>query len=368
MYKEERLLFFSWDLIQNALELGLIYGLVALALFLSYSMLNVCDLSTDGCFTLGCAVGAVVAINGHPVLAIFAAMGAGILSGFVTALLQTKLGVESLLAGIIVNTGLYTINIVVMGKSTLSLNDSTTVFTVVQDLLRDTPLYDLRKLLVALVFTAIVVILLLLFLNTRLGLSIRATGNNPDMVKSSSINPALMVTIGLCLSNAVTALAGCLIGEYNKSCDINMGTGMVTIALASLIIGETLFGKKSIPWRALGVVIGSCLYRVVVAIALRFNLPASALKLVSAIIVAVAISYPTLIKLLDFQQRKMASRGRDLNKLLLVVFIMLTMVFAILAIILSSARALFVLLAALAAIGIIWAITRTNKKGGGATC
>lgn len=361
-------MFITWDLIQNALELGLIYGLVALALFLSYSMLNVCDLSTDGCFTLGCAVGAVVAINGHPVLAIFAAMGAGVLSGFVTALLQTKLGVESLLAGIIVNTGLYTVNIVVMGKSTLSLNDSTTVFTALQELLRDTPLYSVRKLLIALAFVAVAVLLLLLFLNTRLGLSIRATGSNPDMVKSSSINPALMVTIGLCISNAITALAGCLIGEYNKSCDINMGTGMVTIALASLIIGETLFGKKTIPWRALGVVIGSCLYRVIVAIALRFNLPASALKLVSAIIVAVAISYPTLMKLLDFQQRKMESRGKDLNKILLAFFIALTVAFVVLAILSIGMRALFILLAILGVVGVVWASIRMKRKGGAVKC
>ena len=361
-------MFITWALVQNALELGLIYGLVALALFLSYSMLGVCDLSTDGCFTLGCAVGAVVAINGHPILAIPAAMGAGILSGFITALLQTKLGVESLLAGIIVNTGLYTINIVIMGKSTLSLNDSDTVFTALQDLLEGTPLYDMRKLLVALLFVAVVVVLLLLFLNTRLGLSIRATGNNPDMVKSSSINPALMITIGLCLSNAITALAGCLIGEYNKSCDINMGTGMVTIALASLIIGETLFGRKTIPWRALGVVIGSCLYRVIVAIALRFNLPASALKLVSAIIVAVAISYPTLMKLLDFQQRKFASRGKDLNGILLVVFVVLMVALAAVSLALPEARALLLLLAALACVAAIWAALRMKKKGGAVKC
>lgn len=361
-------MFITWALVQNALELGLIYGLVALALFLSYSMLGVCDLSTDGCFTLGCAVGAVVAINGHPILAIPAAMGAGILSGFITALLQTKLGVESLLAGIIVNTGLYTINIVIMGKSTLSLNDSDTVFTALQDLLEGTPFYDMRKLLVALLFVAVVLVLLLLFLNTRLGLSIRATGNNPDMVKSSSINPALMITIGLCLSNAITALAGCLIGEYNKSCDINMGTGMVTIALASLIIGETLFGRKTIPWRALGVVIGSCLYRVIVAIALRFNLPASALKLVSAIIVAVAISYPTLMKLLDFQQRKLASRGKDLNRILLVVFVLLMVVLIVLSLAFAEARALLILLAALACVAAIWAALRMGKKGGTVKC
>ena len=361
-------MFITWALLQNALELGLIYGLVALALFLSYSMLGVCDLSTDGCFTLGCAVGSVVAINGHPVLAIFAAMGAGILSGFITALLQTKLGVESLLAGIIVNTGLYTINIVIMGRSTLSLNDSQTVFTLLQDLLEGTPLYEARKLMVALLFVAVVVVLLLLFLNTRLGLSIRATGNNPDMVKSSSINPALMITIGLCLSSAITALAGCLIGEYNKSCDINMGTGMVTIALASLIIGETIFGRKTIPWRALGVVVGSCLYRVIVAIALRFDLPASALKLVSAIIVAVAISYPTLMRMLDFQQRKLARRGKDLNRILLVVFAALTVLLAAAGLLLPQGRALLLMLAALAVIGTIWAALRLRKKGGAVKC
>lgn len=361
-------MFITWALLQNALELGLIYGLVALALFLSYSMLGVCDLSTDGCFTLGCAVGSVVAINGHPVLAIFAAMGAGILSGLITALLQTKLGVESLLAGIIVNTGLYTINIVIMGRSTLSLNDSQTVFTLLQDLLEGTPLYEARKLIVALLFVAVMVVLLLLFLNTRLGLSIRATGNNPDMVKSSSINPALMITIGLCLSSAITALAGCLIGEYNKSCDINMGTGMVTIALASLIIGETIFSRKTIPWRALGVVVGSCLYRVIVAIALRFDLPASALKLVSAIIVAVAISYPTLMRMLDFQQRKLARRGKDLNRILLVVFAALTVLLAAAGLLLPQGRALLLMLAALAAIGTIWAALRLRKKGGAVKC
>ena len=360
--------FITWALIQNALELGLIYGLVALALFLSYSMLNVCDLSTDGCFTLGCAVGAVVAINGHPFLAIFAAMGAGMLSGFVTALLQTKLGVESLLAGIIVNTGLYTVNIVIMGKSTLSLNDSETVFTLFQRLLEGTPLYNVRKLILALLFVAVVVVLLLLFLNTRLGLSIRATGNNPDMVKSSSINPALMITIGLCLSNAVTALAGCLIGEYNKSCDINMGTGMVTIALASLIIGETLFGRKTIPWRAAGVVIGSCLYRVIVAIALRFNLPASALKLVSAVIVAVAISYPTLMKLIDLQQKKFASRGKNLYRILIAVFAAVTVLLAVLAFLIPQARAALFLLALLALLALIWSIVRDGKKGGAVSC
>ena len=287
----------SLSTIQTALELGVIYSLVALALFLSFSMLNVCDLSTDSCFTLGCAVGATVSIAGHPILAIFAAMLAGILSGYITALLQTKLGVESILAGIIVNTGLYTINI-------FNMNKTTTVFTMVKDLLAGTPLENWSRFLVAIVFVGIVALLLALFLHTRLGLSIRATGDNEDMVKASSINPNLTIIVGLCVANAMTALGGCLLGEYQKSCDINMGTGMVTIALASLIIGETLLGRGSIPVRIVGVISGSCLYRVIVAIAMRFNLPASALKLVSALIVAIAIASPTLRQLVGFQKLK----------------------------------------------------------------
>ena len=231
-------------------------------------------------------------------------MLAGILSGYITALLQTKLGVESILAGIIVNTGLYTINIFIMGKSILNMNKTTTVFTMVKDLLAGTPLENWSRFLVAIVFVGIVALLLALFLHTRLGLSIRATGDNEDMVKASSINPNLTIIVGLCVANAMTALGGCLLGEYQKSCDINMGTGMVTIALASLIIGETLLGRGSIPVRIVGVIFGSCLYRVIVAIAMRFNLPASALKLVSALIVAIAIASPTLRQLVGFQKLK----------------------------------------------------------------
>ncbi len=361
-------MFITWSIIQSALELGLIYALVALALFLSYSMLNVCDLSTDGCYTLGCAVGSVVALAGHPVLAIFAAMFAGVLSGFLTAFLQTKLGIESLLAGIIVNTGLYTINITIMGRATLSLNNTDSVFTFAQTLLADTVLADYYKLIVCAVFVAIVVAALLFFLRTRLGLSIRATGNNPDMVKSSSINPGLMVIVGLCISNAITALAGCLIGEYQKSCDINMGTGMVTIALASLIIGESLFGHRGISMRAVGVIVGACLYRVVVAIALRFDLPASALKLVSAIIVAVAIAAPQIKKMIDFQQKKAVMVGKNFYQKMTVLFALLCLVCVVLAVFLEAAMALMVMLAILCAAAAVWFFVNWQRTKGAPVC
>ena len=303
-------MFITWALIQSALELGIIYGIIALALFLTYSMLNVCDLSTDGCYTMGAAAGAVVALAGHTFLALFAAMAAGVLSGLVNAFLQTKMKVESMLAGIIVNTGLYTVNICIMGKSNLNMNTTTTVFSMMKDLLKGTALESYSKMIVALIFLVIIAVLLALFLGTRLGLSIRATGNNIAMVKSSSINPAMTTTVGLCMGGAMTALAGCLLGEYQKSVDVNMGTGMVTVALASLIIGETIFGRRTIKVRILGVILGSCLYRVIVAIALRFNLPASALKLVSAVIVGIAISIPAIKEILALQKTKRAAMLR----------------------------------------------------------
>ena len=222
---------FSLNVIQTALELGCIYALVALALFLSYSILNIADLSTDGCFTLGCAVACQVALTGHPFLALLAAA------------------------------------------------------------------------VIALAGAAMVG-----FLGTRLGLSIRATGDNAAMVRASSINPAFTITVGLCISGALTALSGGLLAQYQKSCDINVGTGMVTIALASLIIGETLVGKRTMVRRVLGVVFGSCLYRFIVAVALRFNVPAAAMKLVSAIIVAVAISMPAIREKIAFEKRRSAAR------------------------------------------------------------
>lgn len=302
-------------LLQTALELGLISSLTVLALFLSYTMLNVCDLSTDGCFTLGAAVGAMVAISGHPYLSIFAAMTAGIISGFITAILQTKMGIDSLLAGIIVNTGLYSINIAVMGNSSLlNMNKTETVFTRMQAALAGTALSSAYKLIVVGIAIIFVITFLVLFLRTRLGLAIRATGNNPDMVRSSSINPAIMITVGLCISNSFTALSGCLLGQSQKSVNIDIGSGMVTVALASLLIGRAFLGKGGLLSRAIGAVLGSFVFRLVYTIALRFNMPAYMLKLVSSVIVIIAISAPYLKTRVPLLKRRMeVGKGRRAN-------------------------------------------------------
>ncbi|MBQ8159574.1 MAG: ABC transporter permease [Clostridia bacterium] len=281
---------------QTALELGLVNALTVLALFLSYTMLNVCDLSTDGCFTLGAAVGAVVAMAGYPLLSLPAAMLAGMLSGFVTALLQTRMGIQSLLAGIVVNTALYSVNMAITGnKAQLNMNKTETVFTFAKTFLKDTPLSGQSKLIVEMIAVILVVLFLCFFLSTKLGLAIRATGSNADMVRSSSINPVFTTTVGLCISNAFTALSGCLMAQQQKSFDINLGNGMVTVALASLLIGGVFFGKtRNVPLRAVGAVIGAFLFRVVYALALRLDMPAFMLKAVSSIIVVLAISGPYL--------------------------------------------------------------------------
>ena len=300
-------------LLETALELGLVSALTVLALFLSYSMLNVCDLSTDGCFTLGATVGAAVAIAGHPYLSIAAAMLAGVASGFVTAFLQTKMGINSLLAGIIVNTGLYSVNIAVMGGSSiLTMNKVDTVFSKVRELTQETPLKGHYKLIIALSAVIIVAILLGFFLKTRVGLAIRATGNNPDMVRSSSINPVITTIIGLCIANSFTALSGCLLAQMQKSVNIDTGTGMVTVALASLLIGNVFLGKKKMPLRIVGMVLGAFVFRLVYTIALRFDMPAFMLKLVSSLVVIAAISIPYLKEQMPlFKRRFVHSRKED---------------------------------------------------------
>jgi len=196
-----------------------------------------------------------------------------------------------------VNTGLYSVNIAVMGGSSLlNMNKTETIFTQVKSALAGTAFSAQYKLVVAIAAVVLVIVFLSLFLRTRLGLAIRATGNNPDMVRSSSINPVFTTIVGLCVANAFTALSGCLLAQSQKSVNIDIGSGMVTIALASLLIGNAFAGKGKIPVRALGAVLGAFVFRLVYTVALRFNMPAFMLKLVSSVIVIIAISGPYLKK------------------------------------------------------------------------
>ena len=295
---------------QTALVLGFQYALVAMALFLSYRILDVADLTTDGCFVLGAAVSVTLTAAGHPVLAIPAAMAAGACAGFITAFLQTRMGVPSILAGIITNFGLYTVNFFAMGRrSNASLLKADTIFT----LFRATGVGgDWYELILSAGITILMGVLLFLFLGTRLGLSIRATGDNRDMVRASSVNPSYTVTVGLCVSNALTALSGAVVGQGQKTVDINMGTGIVVIGLACLIIGETVLGRRTIAKGIIGVMVGAIIYRFIYALVLASKVvPIECLKLFIAGVVALAIAAPSIKEGVGFQRRRLAAGRKE---------------------------------------------------------
>ena len=292
----------------SAIELGLIYSLTALGLFLSYRILNVPDLTADGSFTLGAATAIVFTLMGHPIFGIFAAALAGALSGLVTAFLQTKMKIQPILAGIITMTALYSINLMVMdNKANLSITSEQSLYTAVGQLVGK----KAQGMVLSFMTAAGGIILLVLFFHTRLGLCVRATGDNEEMVRSSSVNADGMKAIGLATANACIALSGAMIAHYNCYAEVKMGIGMVVIGLASLIIGEIaveLFAKnKTIFLSVFAAVIGSVLYRLIIAQALEMNFSASCLKLITAVIVAAAMSYPAVRETIEFYRKR---RGR----------------------------------------------------------
>lgn len=298
---------------QTALELGFLYALVPLALFISFRILDIADMTTDGCFVLGAAVSVTMCAAGHPYLAFPCALIAGSCAGIVTAFLQTKMGVPSILAGIITNTGLYTVNLMVMGwSSNVSLLKTDTLYTKFQATGIGGSWNDA---LLSGVIVLFVGILVFAFLGTRLGLMIRASGDNIDMVRASSINPTFTITVGLAISNSLTALSGALVGQYQSTVDINSGTGIVVIALACLIIGESCLGKKTILKGIIAAILGSIIYRMIYAIILYTKIiPVQGLKLMTAIVVALAIFAPTFKAWLAFQkQKKNVRKGGSKN-------------------------------------------------------
>ncbi len=295
-------------IIQTALQLGCVYSFVALALFLSYRVLDIADLTTDGCFVLGMAVSVSLCANGHPFVGVLMGMVSGALAGLVTAILQTRLGVPSILAGIVTNTGLYTVNLMAMGwSSNVSLLKNDTIFS----LFKQTGIGgSWNTIILAATISIVAMVFMKWFLSTRLGLSIRATGDNQDMVAASSINPNFTITIGLVVANMFTGLSGALAGQLQKSADINAGTGIVTIGLATLIIGETLIqGKKSIGRNIIACLIGNIVYRCIYAFVLQTHIiPVEGLKLMTAFVVALAIAAPHIKENMIVMQRSRRER------------------------------------------------------------
>ena len=278
---------------RGALELGFVYALMALGLFISFRVLDIADLTVDGSFTLGAVTCAMMTVNGYPIWGLILGTIAGGFAGCFTALLQTKLGVTPILAGIITMTGLYSINIRIMGgKPNTSLAREESIFTLAEKMIPK----DFVKLFVVITLVLLVAGLLIFFLYTKLGLQIRATGDNEDMVRSSSINADLTKTIGLAIANGLVALSGATLAQFQKFADINMGIGMVVIGLASIIIGEALVGKRKVYVHVISIIVGSVIYRLMLAFVLEWGVDQQDIKLFSALLVALAISFPTMKK------------------------------------------------------------------------
>lgn len=297
----------------SAIELGLIYSLMVLGLFLSYRVLNIPDLTVDGSFTLGAAVAVVMTLSGHPILGLFAAILAGAAAGFLTAFLQTKMKIQPILAGIITMTALYSINLMVMDdKANVPITQQESIYTAFGSLVGKQAQGMILSLLVLILAGAAMV----LFLKTPFGLSVRATGDNESMVRSSSINADLTKTAGLMGANACVALSGAMIAHYNCYAEVRMGIGMVVIGLASFIIGEITVGifvkRKGVLSGVIAAAVGSILYRLIIAQALELNFSSSSLKLITAIIVALAMSYPAICDSIAlFRKKSQAKSGKE---------------------------------------------------------
>lgn len=280
-------------LLLGAIQLGLIYALMAMGNYVSFRILNIPDLTVDGAFALGMAVSVMTAAGGHPLLALLFAALAGAGAGLVTGLLQTKVGINPILAGVLTMTGLYSVNLFIMqGKANQSLFGQKTVFSLVEELGLSK---NLSRTVIVAVTAILVAAVLAVFFKTRLGMAIRATGDNEEMVRSSSINADATKCVGFAIANACVALAGGLVCQYNQSADTGYGSGMLVVGLASVIIGEAVIGHGGVTRGLYAVLTGAVLYQLIIALALKVELlPAYGLKFVSAAIVAIALAMPKI--------------------------------------------------------------------------
>lgn len=280
------------NMIISAIAQGLIWSLLALGLFISYRVLNVADMSTEGSFTLGGAVGVTAITMGlNPFLAVILALIAGALAGAVTGFLITKLNISSLLAGILTMTGLYSINLRVMGKANVNLLGLDTIFSGVKawNLPR-----HLDTILIGALFVSVIIALYSIFFKTEFGQALIATGDNQAMARSLGISTNMMTTIGLMMANGVIALSGAVIAQSNGYADIQMGIGAIVIGLASIIIGEVLFPHVSLKIRLACLIVGSVIYRLVMVLVLEANLNPNDFKLISAIMLALFLALPKM--------------------------------------------------------------------------
>ena len=292
--------------ILGACQMGFVYGLLALGVYITFRILNTPDLTADGSFTLGMAVCATVSAAAAPIVGLMAAFVCGLVAGAITGLLQTKAGIHPILAGILTMSGLYSVNMFIMGGSP-NINLTTTLFKQAQKAIGglDRVGKNVVTLIIAAAFTLAVTAVLIWLFKTHIGLCIRATGNNAEMVKASSINAGRVKVLALSLANGLVALSGAMNAQMQGFADVNGGSGMVVIGIASVIIGELFTGRRGVTVGLISALIGSIVYRLIYALAINYTaLPAYMLKLVSALIVVLALAIPATVKNMKAQAEK----------------------------------------------------------------
>lgn len=283
--------------IQGAASQGIIWGIMTLGVYITFKVLDFADLTVDGSFALGGAVSAILISNGmNPFITLFFSFLAGSLAGLATGILNTKLQIPGILAGILTMIALYSINIRVMGgRPNIPLLGMATSLTIIQNILSLSKVVS--DLLVGFIFSVFIVLIMYWFFGTEMGCAIRATGNNEKMIRALGVDTNVMKTIGLMISNALVSLSGALVTQSQGYADVGMGTGTIVIGLASVIIGEVIFGNRfNFLYKLSSIVMGSIIYRIIIAIVLQLGLKATDLKLLTAIIVAIALSVPVLNK------------------------------------------------------------------------
>jgi ABC-type uncharacterized transport system, permease component len=293
---------------QGALSQGVLWGIMTLGLYITFKVLDFADMTVDGSFALGGSVSSVLIVRSglDPYLSLFIAFFAGTVAGLVTGLLHTKLKIPGILAGILTMIALYSINIRIMGKANTPLISEKTMLSLFEEGLGMDK--TTGSLIIGSVFSIGVIALLYWFFGTELGSCIRATGNNERMVRAQGVDTDLMKNIGLMISNGLVALSGAMVAQSQGYADVGMGTGTIVIGLASIIIGEVIFGRRFAFWyRLLSAVVGAVIYRIIIAVVLQLGMKSTDLKLLTAVIVAVALGIPVFKKNMDSMSLR---RGR----------------------------------------------------------
>ncbi len=299
---------------EGAVAQGILWGLMTLGVYLTFRILNVADMTVDGSFAVGGAVTAILIIKGmNPVFTLLFVFIAGMLCGLATGFMNTKLKINILLASILTQIALYSINIRIMGKANTPLLGNSTMMSMLKDFSGGRLSTTSVSLIIGVVVVGIIISLMYWFFGTEIGSAVRATGSNEHMVRAMGVNTDNAKILGLMISNGMVAMSGALVAQSQGYADVGMGTGTIVIGLASIIIGEVIFGARfGFWWTLLSSVFGSIIYRIVIAVVLQLGLKSTDLKLLTALIVAVALSVPVVKAKIDRRRRSLP--GMNLNE------------------------------------------------------